>query len=186
VGDFWGALSSTFALVALVWATPAWAQSQHQPAANALPNGGQVVQGAVQFSQSAQQLNIHQSTDRAAINWQSFDIGAAAKVNIQQPSAQSVLLNRVGGESPSQIFGQLTANGQVILVNPNGMVFGKDGSVSAAGFTGSTLNITDADFMAGQARFSRSGAAQASVLNQGRIEVARGGYVALLCASVSN
>ena len=60
-GSFWGALSSTFALVALVWATPAWAQ----PAAHALPTGGQVVQGAVQFNHSAQQLNIHQSTDRA-------------------------------------------------------------------------------------------------------------------------
>ncbi len=179
---FWGALSSTFALVALVWAAPAWAQ----PAAHALPTGGQVVQGAVQFNQSAQQLNIQQSTDRAAVNWQSFDIGAAAKVNIQQPSAQSVLLNRVGGESPSQIFGQLQANGKVILVNPNGLVIGRDGSVSAAGFTGSTLNISDADFMAGQARFSRSGGVHGSVVNQGRIELSRGGYVALLGASVSN
>ncbi len=181
---FWGVLSSTFALVALVWATPAWAQ----PAPNVLPTGGQVVQGAVQFNQSAQQLNIHQSTDRAAINWQSFGIGAAAKVNIQQPSAQSVLLNRVGGESPSQIFGQLTANGQVILINPNGMVFGKDGSVSAAGFTGSTLNISDADFMAGKERYTRSGtaASTSAIVNRGLIQAAPGGYVALLGASVSN
>ncbi len=179
---FWGVLSSTFALVALVWATPAWAQ----PAPNALPTGGQVVQGAVQFNQSAQQLNITQSTDRAAVNWQSFDIGTQAKVQVHQPSAQSVLLNRVGGESPSQIFGQLQANGKVILVNPNGLVIGRDGSVSAAGFTGSTLNISDADFMAGQARFSRSGAGTGSVLNQGRITAAPGGYVALLGASVSN
>jgi filamentous hemagglutinin family protein len=179
---FWGALSSSFALVTLAWASPAWAQ----PAAHALPTGGQVVQGAVQFNQSAQQLNIQQSTDRAAVNWQSFDIGSQAKVQVHQPSAQSVLLNRVGGESPSQIFGQLQANGKVILVNPNGLVIGRDGSVSAAGFTGSTLNISDADFMTGQARFNRSGAAHGSVLNQGRITAAPGGYVALLGASVSN
>jgi filamentous hemagglutinin family protein len=179
---FWGALSSSFALVTLAWASPAWAQ----PAAHALPTGGQVVQGAVQFNQSAQQLNIQQSTDRAAVNWQSFDIGSQAKVQVHQPSAQSVLLNRVGGESPSQIFGQLQANGKVILVNPNGLVIGRDGSVSAAGFTGSTLNISDADFMAGQTRFSRSGAAHGSVTNQGRITAAPGGYVALLGASVSN
>jgi filamentous hemagglutinin family protein len=147
-----------------------------------------VVQGAVQFNQNAQQLNILQGSDRAAVNWQSFDIGAAAKVNVVQPSAQSVLLNRVGGEAPSQIFGQLQANGQVILVNPNGMVFGKDGSVSAAGFTGSTLNISDADFMAGKERYTRSGtaAATSAIVNRGLIQAAPGGYVALLGASVSN
>jgi filamentous hemagglutinin family protein len=181
---FCGALSTTFAFVTLAWASPAWAQ----PATNALPTGGQVVQGAVQFNTQAQQLNITQSTDRAAVNWQSFDIGAAAKVHVVQPSAQSVLLNRVGGEAPSQIFGQLQANGQVILVNPNGMVFGKDGSVSAAGFTGSTLNISDADFMAGKERYTRSGtaAATSAIVNRGLIQAAPGGYVALLGASVSN
>ncbi len=181
---FCGALSTTFAFVTLAWASPAWAQ----PAPTALPTGGQVVQGAVQFNQSTQQLNILQGSDRAAVNWQSFDIGAAAKVNVVQPSAQSVLLNRVGGESPSQIFGQLQANGQVILVNPNGMVFGKDGSVSAAGFTGSTLNISDADFMAGKERYTRSGtaAATSAIVNRGLIQAAPGGYVALLGASVSN
>ena len=181
MGSFLGALSSTFALVSLVLATPAWAQ----PAANALPNGGQVVQGSVQFNTHAQQLNIHQATDRAAVNWQSFDIGAAAKVNVVQPSAQSVLLNRVGGTAPSQIFGQLSANGRVILVNPNGMVFGKDGSVSAAAFTGSTLNISDADFMAGNERYTR-GSATGAIVNRGLIQAAPGGYVALLGASVSN
>jgi len=181
---FCGALSTTFAFVTLAWASPAWAQ----PAPTALPTGGQVVQGAVQFNQSTQQLNILQGSDRAAVNWQSFDIGAAAKVNVVQPSAQSVLLNRVGGEAPSQIFGQLQANGQVILVNPNGMVFGKDGSVSAAGFTGSTLNISDADFMAGKERYTRSGtaAATSAIVNRGLIQAAPGGYVALLGASVSN
>jgi filamentous hemagglutinin family protein len=185
---FCGALSTTFAFVTLAWASPAWAQPQVQPATNALPAGGQVVQGAVQFNTQAQQLNITQSTDRAAVNWQSFDIGAAAKVHVVQPSAQSVLLNRVGGEAPSQIFGQLQANGQVILVNPNGMVFGKDGSVSAAGFTGSTLNISDADFMAGKERYTRSGtaAATSAIVNRGLIQAAPGGYVALLGASVSN
>lgn len=181
---FCGALSTTFAFVTLAWASPAWAQ----PATNALPTGGQVVQGAVQFNTQAQQLNITQSSDRAAVNWQSFDIGAAAKVHVVQPSAQSVLLNRVGGEAPSQIFGQLQANGQVILVNPNGMVFGKDGSVSAAGFSGATLNISDADFMAGKERYTRSGtaAATSAIVNRGLIQAAPGGYVALLGASVSN
>ena len=174
------ALTASFALVSLAWAAPA---------TNALPTAGQVVQGAASMVQSssptASQLTINQSTQRAAINWQSFDIGAAAKVQVVQPNAQAVLLNRVVGQSPSQIFGQLQANGHVILVNPNGVLFGKDGSVNAGSFTASTLGITDADFMAGNMVYQRNGST-AGVVNQGTIQVSPGGYVALLGASVSN
>ena len=173
---FIGALVLSPIFVGLAWA---------QPAANALPTGGTVVQGAASLAQSANQLNITQSTQRAAINWQSFDIGASAKVNVVQPNAQAVLLNRVVGQSPSQIFGQLQANGHVILVNPNGVLFGKDGSVNAGSFTASTLGITDANFMAGNMVYERNGST-AGVVNQGTIEVSPGGYVALLGASVSN
>ncbi|PUE10298.1 autotransporter-associated beta strand repeat-containing protein [Limnohabitans sp. T6-20] len=175
-GVFTGALLLSQVFVGLAWA---------QPAANALPTGGAVVQGAASMAQSANQLNITQASQRAAINWQSFDIGAAAKVNVVQPNAQAVLLNRVVGQSPSQIFGQLQANGHVILVNPNGVLFGKDGSVNAGSFTASTLGITDADFMAGNMVYQRNGST-AGVVNQGTIEVSPGGYVALLGASVSN
>jgi filamentous hemagglutinin family protein len=136
---FVGPLVISFALITLAWASPA---------PNALPSGGQLAQGAAAISQSGTNMAIHQSTSRAVINWQSFDIGKDAKVNIVQPNAQAVLLNRVTGVAPSQIFGQMSANGQVVLVNPNGVTFGKDGSVSAAGLTASTLNISDADFMA--------------------------------------
>ncbi|PUE43375.1 filamentous hemagglutinin N-terminal domain-containing protein [Limnohabitans sp. Hippo3] len=170
------ALTASFAFVSLAWAAPA---------TNALPTGGNVVQGAASMAQSANQLNITQSTQRAAINWQSFDIGAAAKVNVAQPNAQAVLLNRVVGQSPSQIFGKLQANGHVILVNPNGVLFGKDGSVNAGGFTASTLNITDANFMAGNMVYERNGST-AGIVNQGSITAAPGGYVALLGATVSN
>jgi filamentous hemagglutinin family protein len=170
------ALSASFALVSLAWAAPA---------INALPTGGQVVQGAASMSQTASQMTIHQASQRAAINWQSFDIGAAAKVNVVQPNAQSVLLNRVVGQSPSQIFGQLNANGHVILVNPNGVLFGKDGSVNAASFTASTLGISDANFMAGNMVYERNGST-AGIVNEGTITTAPGGYVALLGASVSN
>ncbi|WP_090141345.1 filamentous hemagglutinin N-terminal domain-containing protein [Limnohabitans sp. DM1] len=171
-----GALTLSFALVSMAWAAPA---------NNALPTGGQVAQGAAAISQSGANMGIHQSTARAVVNWQSFDIGKDAKVNIVQPNAQAVLLNRVNGPAPSQIFGQMTANGQVVLVNPNGVTFGKDGSVSAAGLTASTLNTTDADFMAGRNRFTRDGAT-GQVINQGTLTSAPGGYVALLGASVSN
>jgi autotransporter-associated beta strand protein len=153
--------------------------------ATALPTGGQVVQGAASISQSGAAMNINQSTAKAVVNWQSFDVGTAAKVTVAQPDAQSVLLSRVVGENPTQILGQLSANGQIVLVNPNGITFGKDGSVSAAGLTASTLGISDADFMAGKMNFSRDGST-AAVVNQGSLKAAPGGYIALLGATVSN
>jgi filamentous hemagglutinin family protein len=159
------------------WVSLAWSQT--------LPQGGRVSQGQVTISQSGQQMAITQSTAKAVVNWDSFDIGANAKVNIAQPSSQSVLLNRVLSDNPTQILGQLQANGQVVLVNPKGIVVGSDGSVSASAFTASTLNISDADFMAGNGRYSREGST-GEVVNKGRISVAPGGYVALLGARVSN
>eukprot|EP01036_Dinobryon_divergens_P044127 gene44127-58848_t len=94
-----GALTLSFALVSMAWAAPA---------NTALPTGGQVAQGAAAISQSGANMAIHQSTARAVVNWQNFDIGKDAKVNIVQPNAQAVLLNRVTGAAPSQIFGQMT------------------------------------------------------------------------------
>ncbi|MEY3786128.1 MAG: Heme/hemopexin-binding protein precursor, partial [Pseudomonadota bacterium] len=156
------------------------------PAANALPSGAQVAQGDVSISQSPNNtLTINQTTDRAVVNWQSFDIGSAAAVNIVQPNSNSVQLDRVVGDNPSQIFGSLTSNGHVVLINPNGIVFGQDGSVNASGFTASTLNTSDSDFMSGNAHYSAKGA-NGSVVNHGTIQAASGGYVALLGATVSN
>lgn len=158
-----------------------WAQTV---ANNDLPTGATVAAGVASVGSSGAAMTIRQGTERAIINWQSFNIGKDATVSIVQPGSQSVLLNRVTGESPSQILGQLSANGQVVLVNPNGMTFGKDGSVSAASFTASTLGISDASFMSGDMRFERNGS-RGQILNQGRIAT-HGGYVALLGANVSN
>ena len=100
------------------------AQVAAPPAVGALPSGGQVVAGDAQIrSTGAASLTIQQTTPRAAIDWQRFDIGSAASVRFEQPSAQSVVLNRVLGTDPSQIFGTLSANGQVFLSNPQGVYF---------------------------------------------------------------
>jgi filamentous hemagglutinin family protein len=171
-----GVLSSSFALVSVAWAGPV--------APSALPTGGQVAQGAASIHTSGAVMSITQSTAKAVLNWATFDIGQNAKVNIVQPGADAVMLNRVTSANPSQILGQLNANGQVVLVNPNGVLFGKDGSVNANSFTASTLGITDANFMAGNQQFERNGST-AAVVNQGSIKTT-GGYVALLGASVSN
>jgi filamentous hemagglutinin family protein len=118
-----------------------------------------------------------------AINWPSFNIGPGEAVQFVQPNRNSVALNRVLGSDPSSIFGSLQANGQVFLVNPNGILFGKGAQVNVGGLVASILNIADADFMTG--RYNFAGGSGATILNQGSIN-ADGGYVALLGANVSN
>ncbi|TPJ74609.1 MBG domain-containing protein [Mesorhizobium sp. B2-7-1] len=154
--------------------------------AQELPTGGSVVSGGVTISKpSSSQLAIKQSTNSAIVNWQSFSIGAGARVDIDQPNSSSVMLNRVTGNTRSTIAGQLNANGQVFLVNPNGIAISKTGKVSAAGFVGSSLDIDDEDFKAGKLRFKGKGAS-AAVTNEGSVSIGSGGYAALIGGSVDN
>lgn len=186
VDGFVGALRFTFASVALACLSLGNTQAQSSPIiSTALPQGASVSTGSATISTQGAAMAITQSTDKASINWQSFNIGSAASVNIAQPRANSVLLNRVVGNDPSQILGQLKANGQVILLNPNGVLFGKDGSVTASSFTASTFALSDADFMAGYYKYNRNGST-AAVVNQGKIETSAGGFVALIGATVTN
>lgn len=164
------------------------AQSKVSPpaiATKALPTGEQVVAGQVGTNVNGSTLNLTQTSNAAIMNWASFNVGTAAKVNIAQPSNNSILLNRVVGGDPTQIHGQLQANGQVMLVNPNGIVVGRDGSVSASGFTASTFNITDANFLAKNFQFERQGST-AGVRVDGSIKTQSGGYVHLVGAEVTN
>ncbi|MDB5864151.1 MAG: filamentous hemagglutinin family outer membrane protein, partial [Betaproteobacteria bacterium] len=151
--------------------------------AYALPAGGAVSAGSATIAGGAGSMTVTQSTQNAAINWQSFSIGQGEAVRFVQPNSASVALNRVLGSDPSSILGSLSANGKVFLVNPNGILFGQGAQVNVGGLVASTLNITDGDFMAGTYRFSGGGTG--AVLNQGSIN-AGGGYVALLGANVSN
>jgi filamentous hemagglutinin family protein len=155
--------------------------------AGELPAGASVAHGSVGISSpGANTMTIQQSSAAAIVNWQSFSIGAGATVNVQQPNASSALLNRVTGATTSTIAGGLNANGQVYLVNPNGIVITPTGTVRAGGgFVASTLGITDEDFKAGRRNFAGTGNS-AAVVNRGTIEVGRGGYAALLGGAVEN
>ena len=159
------------------------------PAVNQLPTGAQVTAGTVSFSQTqtatAASMAVQQSSNQAIVNWQSFNVGANAKVNITQPNASSVLLNRVQSSDPSQIFGQINANGQVLLLNPNGVYFAPGSRVDVGSFTASTHSISDADFLNGKHQFNRNGAT-GSILNEGHITSGLGGYIALLAPEVRN
>jgi filamentous hemagglutinin family protein len=164
-------------LVCLLGASTAWAVD---PAA--LPTGGQIVSGSGSISQNGAAMTVNQGSDKLIANWNSFNIGSQASVNFAQPGAASVALNRVLGSDPSYLFGHLTANGQVFLINPSGVIFGPSARVDVGGLVASTLGLGDQDFLSGSYRFANAGGA-GSVLNQGRIS---GKVVALLGPRVSN
>ena len=161
------------------------AYAQTAPPPNTLPKGGQVSAGQAQINTSGANMVILQGSDRAASNWQTFNVGKDAKVQFQQPSANSVTLNRVMSSDPSQIFGRISANGQVILTNPAGVYFGKDARLDVGGLVATTHSMSNADFLAGKNRFERNGST-ASVVNEGEIKSALGGYIALLAPEVRN
>jgi filamentous hemagglutinin family protein len=148
------------------------------------PVGGSVVEGAAGISQAGAVTTINQSSNRAIINWQGFSVGKSETVNFNQPSAASATLNRVTGSDASVIAGSLNANGQVFLVNPNGVLFSKGSQVNVGGLVASTLDISNANFMAG--RYVFEGSSSAAVVNQGRLHARDGGYISLLGKTVSN
>ena len=155
------------------------------PATNALPTGAQVVAGQASVTANGSQMTVQQGTDKAILNWQSFDIGANAGVRFVQPGSGSVALNRVLGNDPSRIYGKLDANGKVFLVNGNGVLFGASARVDVGGLVASSLSLPDGDFLAGRYTFSGASSAGA-VRNEGSIRTTNGGYVALLAPNVSN
>ena len=152
--------------------------------AGAAPQGGQVVSGSGSISASGATTTINQASDKLSLNWQSFNVGMAETVNFVQPSASALAVNRIFDTQGSQILGRINANGQVWLINPNGVLFGKDAQINVGGLLASTLNPDDASI--GSTRSNFSGSSTASVVNLGSISTTQGGYVALLGHSVSN
>ena len=144
-----------------------------------LPTNGVVASGAASIRQSGADLSIVQTSPRAIVNWGSFSIGQTNGVTFDQPSASSAILNRVTGSARSTIAGQLQANGQVYLVNPNGIAITPTGAVQVGGgFVASTLGIANSDFNKGNLNFVGN-RASAGVANAGSIEAAPGGFVGL-------
>ena len=149
----------------------------------ALPSGEQVVSGNISVARpDSASMTVTQTTDKGIINWNSYGIGAGEAVSYLQPSASSVTLNRVVGGDASQIFGQLSANGQLFLINPNGVLFAPGAQVDVGGLVASTLGIGDEDFLAGRYTFQNAGSA-GSVVNQGSLS---GKYIALIAPNIDN
>ncbi|ABB12973.1 GLUG motif-containing protein [Burkholderia lata] len=152
----------------------------------ALPTGETIMSGQADIvrTDGGRTMNINQHTDKLITNWQDFSVGGGERVNFHQPNSQSLALNRVIGTNGSRIDGQISANGRVFLVNPNGVLFGSGAQVNVGGLVASTQNLSDADFLAGNYRFS--GSSTQAVTNDGTITAADGGSVALLGARVAN
>jgi filamentous hemagglutinin family protein len=153
-------------------------------AGHAEPTGGQIVSGSGSISQSGDTTTINQTSQTMSANWQSFNIAPTETVNFQQPNAAAIAVNRIADTNGTQILGHLNANGQVYLINPNGILFGQGAQVNVGGLVASTLDVNDASLTGASRTFSGSGTG--SVVNQGRITAADGGSVALLGNSVSN
>lgn len=151
------------------------------------PEGGQVIDGAATISSSGKVLTVNQTTDRAILQWQSFENTATESIRFTQPDANSVALNRVIGVNPSFIGGELTANGRIFLINPNGIVFGPSSQVNVGSLVASTLDISNTDFMSGNYNLLQKTSTElSSVVNQGKITVTPGGHVALVAPIVDN
>ncbi|BAQ73187.1 large exoprotein [Pseudomonas sp. Os17] len=152
--------------------------------AMALPEGGTLVSGSANYDVNGNNLVINQKTDKLITNWNEFNIAANQSVTFNQPGRESIALNRVTGFKASNIQGALNANGQVFLINPNGVLIGQGAQVNVGGLVASTRGISDDDFNNGRYQFTGKSAVE--VINDGKITAADGGYVALLGARVRN
>jgi filamentous hemagglutinin family protein len=170
------------ATASLLLVTPGRAQ----PAVNARPSGGVVTAGSASIGTSASTTTITQSSQRAAINWQSFNVGAQQTVDFVQPSSSSVALNRVISSDPSQIAGHIDANGQIILINQSGVIFYHGAQVNTAGLIVSAAGMSDVNFMAGKLVFDQAARPNAAVVNQGTLTVQQAGLAALVAPRVAN
>ena len=167
--------------IALLALTPAYTM--------ATPVGGSFVAGSGSIVQNnASTTTITQTSQQAALNWQSFNVSSTQSVNFIQPTATALAVNRIFDTNGSQILGQIHANGQIWLINPNGILFGASAVVNVGALVASTLDIQNNSFNDNFSNSKRSfaGSGTGSVINMGSINAASGGYVALLANQVSN
>jgi filamentous hemagglutinin family protein len=160
--------------------------SPHSHAADAANAAVVAGTGSVTTAGSvAKTTTINQTSQRLAIDWTKLSTTANEALVFKQPNASSIALNRVTGTDASQLLGSLSANGQVFVLNPNGILFGATSQVNVGGLVASTLGLSNDDFMNGKYSFANNGAS-GSVVNQGSITAANGGYLALLAPEVRN
>ncbi|HUH55875.1 MAG TPA: filamentous hemagglutinin N-terminal domain-containing protein, partial [Rhodanobacter sp.] len=149
------------------------------------PTGGTVVGGIGNITQNGANTVINQNSAKLALDWQTFNVGKDASVKFNQPSFNAVALNRILDQNPSQIFGHISSNGQVFLINTHGIIFGASAQMNVGGLMASTLDLTPKDFLASRYNLDAHGVS-AGIVNHGLIKAASGGSVSLVGGSVAN
>lgn len=155
---------------------------------DAMPEGGVIRSGEGAVSQNGREMTIRQDSGRLAMDWTNFNVGKDETVRFQQPGKDALALNRVTGNQQSVIDGSLLSNGHVLLVNPNGVVIGKNASIDVGGLVASTAHVKDnfmKDFGNSTGAFTLGGVSDGKIINEGTIN-AEGGLVALHAAKVEN
>lgn len=155
---------------------------------DAMPEGGVVRSGSGSVTQNGKEMTIRQDSGRLAMDWTGFSVGKDETVRFQQPGKDALALNRVTGNQQSVIDGSLLSNGHVLLVNPNGVVIGKNASIDVGGLVASTAQVKDnfmKEFGNSTGAFSLGGVSDGKIINEGTIK-AEGGLVALHAAKVKN
>ncbi len=150
------------------------------------PQGGVVVGGDAVISHAGSTTTIQQNSGRAVIEWQSFDTAAGEATRFAQPDANAIAINRITGELPTNIRGELTANGNVWVINRNGITFHEGARVDVGGLVATTSDIDTARFMAGSNTFDKAGNPDAKVINRGSITFRDAGLGALVGAHAAN
>lgn len=173
-------------MIAIICPTP----SANAMDANTLPAGEKVIGGEAYFDRSTEGvLNIKQSSDKLLIDWHAgFNIGGKAATHFYQPNSQSIVVNRVVGKSvdPTQILGHLTANGRVVVLDKNGVIFGKSATIDVGSIIASTGNIDTKSFLKNGKTFTIKDITKGSILNSGTITVAEEGLAAFVAPQVRN
>jgi len=153
----------------------------------ALPRGATIKEGDIVISTpSNDALQVLQSSDKGIIDWAAFDIGADESVKFVQPTDTAVTLNRIEGTEASLVNGVLESNGNVFLINPHGLVFGRTASVNVGGLLASSSDISNNNFMTESFVFDQPGHSSAMITNEGNITVSEYGIASLVAPSVAN
>ncbi len=152
----------------------------------AAPDGGQVIVGQGLILQAENETRIQQTSDRLSIDWKSFDVTGDERVRFIQPNSSSIAFNRILSNKGSLIQGRIDANGQVVLINPNGLIFTEGASVNAGGLIASALQMNDQDYLNGKFTLNALEGSEGRVINSGLLNAATGGNISLLGQSVEN
>ncbi|WP_432728911.1 filamentous hemagglutinin N-terminal domain-containing protein [Haemophilus influenzae] len=148
--------------------------------------GMSVVHGTATMQVDGNKTTIRNSVN-AIINWKQFNIDQNEMVQFLQESNNSAVFNRVTSDQISQLKGILDSNGQVFLINPNGITIGKDAIINTNGFTASTLDISNENIKARNFTLEQTkDKALAEIVNHGLITVGKDGSVNLIGGKVKN